>query len=67
MCIAAPNILGMTMRARPALDRSIQMPIDPPAFGVDLVPCDEFDASWPDRWPQTGTLKLTEVVDSLGS
>ena len=43
------------------------MLIDPTVFDADLVPCDAFDASWPDRWPQTGTLKLTEVVDSLGS
>jgi CRP/FNR family cyclic AMP-dependent transcriptional regulator len=27
---------------------------------VDLVPCDEFDACWPDRWPQTGTLKYLD-------
>jgi hypothetical protein len=37
MCSAAPDTLGMTMRARPALDRSIQMFIDPAVFDVSSV------------------------------
>src|ERR1700722_19896720 len=63
MCIAAPDTLGMTRRARPALDRSIQMPIDPTVIDVNLVPCDAFDASRPDRWPQAGTLEYLDGVD----
>jgi CRP/FNR family transcriptional regulator, cyclic AMP receptor protein len=66
-CIAAPDTLGMTMRARPALDRSIQMPIDPTVFDVDVVRCDAFDASRPDRWPRgpLGYLDGNDVDDRL--
>jgi hypothetical protein len=39
------------------------MPIDPAEFDVDLVPCDRFDASWPHRWPQTGTLEYLDGDD----
>jgi CRP/FNR family cyclic AMP-dependent transcriptional regulator len=39
------------------------MPIDPTVFDVDLVPCDAFDASWPDRWPQAGTLEYLDGDD----
>jgi CRP/FNR family transcriptional regulator, cyclic AMP receptor protein len=63
MCIAALDTLGMTMRAWPALDRSIQMPIAPTVIDVDLVRCDAFDASRPDRWPQTGTLEYLDGDD----
>jgi CRP/FNR family transcriptional regulator, cyclic AMP receptor protein len=39
------------------------MPIDPAVFDVDLVPCDGFNASWLDRWPQTGTLEYLDGDD----
>jgi CRP/FNR family transcriptional regulator, cyclic AMP receptor protein len=39
------------------------MPIDPTAVDMDLVPCDAFDASRPDCWPQTGTLEYLDGVD----
>ena len=39
------------------------MPIVPTVFDVDLVPCDAFDASRPDRWPQTGTLEYLDGDD----
>jgi CRP/FNR family transcriptional regulator, cyclic AMP receptor protein len=39
------------------------MLIDPTVFDVDLVPCDAFDASRPDRWPRTGTLGYLDGDD----
>jgi CRP-like cAMP-binding protein len=36
------------------------MPIDPTVIDVDLVRCDAFDASRPDRWPQTDTLEYLD-------
>lgn len=39
------------------------MAIDPTVFDVDLVPCDAFDACWPDRWPQTDTLEYLDGDD----
>ena len=39
------------------------MPIDPTVIDVDLVRCDAFDASRPDRWPQTGTLEYLDGDD----
>jgi CRP/FNR family cyclic AMP-dependent transcriptional regulator len=45
------------------LDRSIQMPIGPAVFDVDLVPCDGFDASWLDRQPQTDPLEYLDGDD----
>jgi CRP-like cAMP-binding protein len=39
------------------------MLIDPTIFDTDLVPCDAFDASRPDRWPRTGTLGYLDDDD----
>jgi hypothetical protein len=39
------------------------MPIDPTVIDVDLVRCDAFDASRPDRWPQTGILEYLDGDD----
>jgi CRP/FNR family transcriptional regulator, cyclic AMP receptor protein len=39
------------------------MLIDPTVFDADLVPCDAFDASRPDRWPRAGTLEYLDGVD----
>ena len=39
------------------------MLIDPTVFDADLVPCDAFDASRPDRWPRTGTLGYLDGDD----
>ena len=39
------------------------MPIAPTVIDVDLVRCDAFDASRPDRWPQTGTLEYLDGDD----
>jgi CRP/FNR family cyclic AMP-dependent transcriptional regulator len=39
------------------------MPIDPAVFDADLLPCRGFDASWLDRWPQTGSLEYLDGDD----
>jgi CRP/FNR family cyclic AMP-dependent transcriptional regulator len=41
----------------------MRMLIDPTVFDADLVPCDAFDASRPDRWPRTGTLGYLDGDD----
>ena len=61
-----PETLRMTMRARPAPDRSIQMPIDPAVLDADLLPQDGFDTSWLDRRPQTDPLQYVDSDDVDG-
>jgi CRP/FNR family cyclic AMP-dependent transcriptional regulator len=39
------------------------MPIDLAVFDVDLVPCNGFDASWLDRWPETGSVEYLDGDD----